>query len=57
MAESNTEVVTLLQNLSEKFNSLYKDVEVLKEKDACRSASNTSTSELETSNIEENHTI
>ena len=39
MTESNTNVVSLLKSLVERFNSLKKDVELLKEKGVCQSAS------------------
>ena len=39
MSETNTEVVSLLKSLSDHFDSLHKDVDALKGKEACRSAS------------------
>ena len=50
MSETNTEVVSLLKSLSDRFDSLQKDVYALKEKEACRSASISSDSEAEPSN-------
>ena len=50
MSETNTEVVSLLKSLSDRFDSLQKDVDTLKEKEARRSASVSSDSEVEPSN-------
>ena len=49
MSESNAEVVSLLKSLSERFDTLQKDVETLKEKEARRSASRSPTPEAESS--------
>ena len=50
MSETNTEVVSLLKSLSDRFDSLQKDVDALKEKEARQSASVSSDSEAEPSN-------
>ena len=53
MSETNTEVVSLLKSLSDRFDSLQKDVDplnLIKEKEARRSASVSSDSEAEPSN-------
>ena len=50
MSETNTEVVSLLKSLSDRFDSLQKDVDALKEKEAHRSASVSSDSKAEPSN-------
>ena len=57
MSESNTEVVTLLKSLSERFDALQKDVETLKEKEARRSASRSPTPEAESSHGPESNYV
>ena len=39
MTEANAQIVSMLQSLTERFDTLQKDVDTLKEKDASRSAS------------------